>query len=73
MPKLPAMSGARAVKVFSRAGWGAVRQRGSHVVVLKQGSIASLSVPQHRQLAPGTPRSLIRASGMTVEEFTDFL
>jgi predicted RNA binding protein YcfA (HicA-like mRNA interferase family) len=49
------------------------RQRGSHVVLLKAGSIASLSVPQHRELAPGTLRSLIRAAGMTVEEFADLL
>jgi len=45
------------------------RQKGSHVVLLKQGHIASLSVPQHKELAPGMLRSLIRAAGMTVEEF----
>jgi predicted RNA binding protein YcfA (HicA-like mRNA interferase family) len=69
MPKLPVLSGAEAVKAFERAGWRADRQRGSHVVMLKPGHIASLSVPQHRELAPGTLRSLIRAAGMTVEEF----
>ncbi len=71
MPKLPVVSGAEAVKVFERAGWHKNRQRGSHVVMLKPGHIASLSVPQHRELAPGTLRSLIRASGMTVGEFID--
>ena len=71
MPKLPVVSGAEAVKVFGRAGWRKDRQRGSHVVMLKSGHIASLSVPQHRELAPGTLRSLIRASGMTVGEFID--
>ena len=70
MPKLPVISGAEAVKTFGRAGWRKDRQRGSHVVMLKAGEIASLSVPQHRELAPGTLRSLIRAAGMTVEEFT---
>ncbi|MCD4823545.1 MAG: type II toxin-antitoxin system HicA family toxin [Phycisphaerae bacterium] len=69
MPKLPVVSGAKAVKVFARAGWRKDRQRGSHVVMLKPGNIASLSIPQHRELAPGTLRALIRASGMTVEEF----
>lgn len=71
MPKLPAVSGADVVKAFERAGWRRVRQRGSHVVMLKAGHIASLSIPQHRELAPGTLRSLIRAAGMTVEEFAD--
>ena len=69
MPKLPVISGAEAVKAFERAGWRQDRQRGSHVIMLKPGHIASLSIPQHRELAPGTLRSLIRAAGMTVEEF----
>ena len=73
MPKLPVVSGPDAVKAFQRAGWRKDRQRGSHVVLLKAGEIASLSVPQHKQLAPGTLRSLIRAAGMTVEEFVDLL
>jgi hypothetical protein len=37
--------------------------------MLKTGHIASLSVPQHHELAPGTLRALIRAAGLTVEEF----
>ena len=73
MAKLPAISGAEAVKAFERAGWRRDRQRGSHVVMLKKGEMASLSVPQHRELAPGTLRSLIRAARMTVDEFVEML
>jgi len=73
MPRLPIVSGGQAIRAFERAGWKVNRQRGIHVVLLKTGHIASLSVPQHRELAPGTLRSLIRASGMTVTEFTDLL
>jgi predicted RNA binding protein YcfA (HicA-like mRNA interferase family) len=73
MPKLPVISGAEAVKAFERAGWRVDRQRGSHVVLLKTDSIVSLSVPQHRELAPGTLRALIRVAGMTVEEFAGLL
>lgn len=73
MPKLPTVSGAEAVKAFCRAGWRVDRQRGSHVVLLKEGSIASLSVPQHRELAPGTLRSLIRAADISVEAFIQYL
>jgi predicted RNA binding protein YcfA (HicA-like mRNA interferase family) len=67
MPKLPVISGEEAVRAFQRAGWHVDRRRGSHVVMLKSGSIASLSVPQHSELAPGTLRALVRAAGMTVE------
>lgn len=45
MVKLPVVSGADAVRAFQRAGWRVDRQRGSHVILLKPGSIASLSVP----------------------------
>jgi predicted RNA binding protein YcfA (HicA-like mRNA interferase family) len=69
MAKLPVISGAEAVRRFEHAGWRVDRQKGSHVILLKSGHIASLSVPQHKELAPGTLRALIRAAGMTVEEF----
>ena len=39
------------------------------MIVTKAGSIASLSIPDHRELAPGTLRKLIRCSGMSVEGF----
>jgi predicted RNA binding protein YcfA (HicA-like mRNA interferase family) len=70
---LPLISGAQAVKAFERAGWHQDRQRGSHVILIRAGHIASLSVPQHRELAPGTLRALIRAAGMSVEEFVALL
>ena len=73
MVRLPVVSGAEAVKGFQRDGWRVDRQRGSHVVLLKAGHIASLSVPQHPELAPGTLRALIRAAGLSVEEFAALL
>jgi predicted RNA binding protein YcfA (HicA-like mRNA interferase family) len=73
MPRLPVISGIQAVKAFQQAGWQVDRQRGSHVVLLKAGHIASLSIPQHKELAPGTLRSLLRAAEMTVEELLRLL
>ena len=43
------------------------------MVLTKDGSIVSLSVPDHRELAPGTLRKLIRLSGLSVEEFQESL
>jgi len=63
------LSGGKAVKVFERAGWTIDRQRGSHVILVKDGQPATLSVPDHKELAKGTLRSLIRAAGMTTEDF----
>ena len=71
MPKLPVVSGKECIRRLQHAGWCRNRQRGSHVVMLKAGRTASLSIPLHREPAPGTLRALIRAAGMTVEEFID--
>jgi predicted RNA binding protein YcfA (HicA-like mRNA interferase family) len=73
MAQLPAISGAEAIRAFKRAGWREDRQRGSHVILIKMGHHATLSIPQHRELAPGTLRGLIRASGLSVEEFVALL
>lgn len=69
MASLPSISGERAVRILQKAGWFKDRQHGSHVIPIKPGHPASLSVPQHRELAPGTLRALIRASGMSVGQF----
>jgi hypothetical protein len=39
------------------------------MILTKPGSFVSLSIPDHRELAPGTLRKLIRLAGLTVEEF----
>ena len=70
MPGLPVLSGSQVVRAFERAGWRLDRQRGSHAILVKPGQIASLSVPQHREVAPGTLRALVRASGMSMDEFS---
>ena len=73
MPKLPRISGRKAVRAFQRAGWEVARQRGSHVVLTKAGSIYTLSVPLHPVLGPGLLRDLIRKAELTVEEFAELL
>jgi predicted RNA binding protein YcfA (HicA-like mRNA interferase family) len=57
------------VRVLSRDCWQIHGQKGSHMMLIKDGSSATLSVPDHKEIAKGTLRSLIRASGMTVEQF----
>lgn len=73
MPKLPIISGMEAIKAFSSAGWIPHRQVGSHVVLRKEGSKVTLSVPKHKELKPGLLRGLIKAAGLSVEEFEKLL
>lgn len=68
-PTLPVVSGREVVRVFESLGWQIMRQSGSHIVMVKEGEMATLSVPDDREIAKGTLRSLIRAAGLTVSEF----
>jgi len=73
MPKLPIVSGKEPVTAFNKLGWQISRQRGSLVILTKEGSINTLSVPLHQTLGPGLLRDLIRVADITVDEFTQFL
>ena len=64
-------SGAEAVRKLQKAGWSAVRQKGSHVMLTKYGYPWTLSVPQHKELGPGLLRKLLRQADLTVKEFND--
>ena len=73
MARLPTVSGRQAVAAFERAGFEVKRQRGSHVILVKAGITATLSVPDHRQLKPGTLRALIRKAELTVDQFAELV
>jgi predicted RNA binding protein YcfA (HicA-like mRNA interferase family) len=69
MPALPSLNGREVVRILAKDGWEMVRPRGSHMILVKKGGMATLSVPDHKEVAKGTLRSLIRASNLTTEEF----
>jgi predicted RNA binding protein YcfA (HicA-like mRNA interferase family) len=73
MSALPVLSGRKAVRAFEKLGWQVVRQRGSHIIMVKEGEIATLSIPDHKEIAKGTLRSLVRTAGITVDEFANQL
>jgi predicted RNA binding protein YcfA (HicA-like mRNA interferase family) len=75
MPKLPLVSGAKAVKAFQRLGFFVDRQRGSHVVMKKittEGERGCV-IPMHKEIAPGTLRSALKMAGVSPEEFSNAL
>ena len=69
MPPLPTLRSQEVVHIFEHLGWTIARQRGSHIIMVKEGRVATLAVPAQREVAKGTLRSLIRAAGLTVSEF----
>jgi len=62
------ISGREAVRIFQKFGYVLDHQTGSHMI-LYHDSRPTLSIPDHRELAPGLLRGLIRKSGLTVDEF----
>ena len=69
--KISLCSGSEAVRKFQKAGWTAVRQKGSHVMMTKHGYQWTLSIPQHKELGPGLLRKLIRQADLTIKTFND--
>ena len=71
MPKLPVLSSQEVRRVLESHGFQLVRQRGSHMVMQRmlQGCTITVPVPDHDELRTGTLRSIIRQSGLAVEDF----
>jgi len=68
---LPRISGRDAVSAFRKLGYEVDRQKGSHIILRHhEAPFRRLTVPDHREIAKGTLRALIREAGITVEEFT---
>ncbi|MHB1708579.1 MAG: type II toxin-antitoxin system HicA family toxin [Thermoplasmataceae archaeon] len=74
MPKLPVISGIKAVKALTRAGFFIDHQTGSHIIMRKEGNKpVTISVPKHKEMKMGTLRIMIKQAGLTVEEFLKLL
>jgi predicted RNA binding protein YcfA (HicA-like mRNA interferase family) len=69
MSRLPVCSGQDAIRVFEKVGYQVDHQTGSHII-LRHPLMRRLTVPNHRELARGTLRALIREAGLTKEEFS---
>jgi predicted RNA binding protein YcfA (HicA-like mRNA interferase family) len=72
--RLPALRPVEVVRALERAGWQVHRQRGSHIVMHKEGVPFLITVPLHRRDLPrGTLRDIIKDAGLTVDEFLELL
>ena len=72
MSRLPVCSGQDAVRVFQKVGYEIDHQTGSHII-LRHPNLRRLTVPNHRELAKGTLRSIIREAGISKERFVELL
>jgi len=72
--KLPVVSGLEIVKALSKIGYEVDYQTGSHII-LRQNRYPyrRMTVPNHREIAKGTLRAIIRQTGLSAEEFLELL
>jgi len=74
MPRLPVVSARDAIAAFRKCGYEIDHQTGSHIIMRNtEPPHRRLTIPNHKELAKGTLRSLIRQAGMTVDEFAQLL
>ena len=76
MSGLPVIGGREGVRALIKAGFVVDRIAGSHHLMVFPGDpTRTVTVPVHagRDLKPGTLRSIIRQTRLTVEEYSEFL
>lgn len=70
MSTLPRVSGREVVNALAKFGYKEDRQRGSHIILRQlEYPHRRIVVPDHKEVAKGTLRSIIRHTGLTVDEF----
>jgi predicted RNA binding protein YcfA (HicA-like mRNA interferase family) len=71
---LPHVSGRKVVKALLKIGYEKDRQKGSHIVMRQiRYPHRRIVVPDHKEIAKGTLRTIIRHVGLTLEEFAKLL
>jgi len=61
----------KVIKILNKFGFEVTRQRGSHLILKKDGKI--ISVPRHSPIAMPTLRSILVQAGISEEDFVKFL
>jgi len=60
--------------MLGKMGYNKDHQTGSHIILRQENSPhRRLTVPDHKELAKGTLRAIVRQAGLTVEEFKTLL
>jgi predicted RNA binding protein YcfA (HicA-like mRNA interferase family) len=71
---LPRVSGREVVVALAKLGYEKDRQKGSHIVLRQMAyPHRRLVVPDHKEIAKGTLRAIIKQAGLTAEELIELL
>jgi len=69
------VSGKEVIKIISKIGFKTIRQKGSHVFMMKEAENKKVTtvVPLHDEIDRGTLLEIIRQIGLTKEEFLELI
>lgn len=73
MPKLPGISGGELIRILERKGYRHMRTKGSHVRLYPpefSPALKKVTVPLHKQLKTGTLISIMKDTGLTLEDLS---
>ena len=73
MSQLPLISGAECIKALEKVDFFVDRQRGSHIILIREEPRTTVTVPNHKELDKGTLRAIIRQADLTVDDFVTLL
>lgn len=74
MPKLPAISPKKLVKIFERLGFEVDHISGSHFVLYRAADKKRLTIPCHaKDLPKGTLLAILRQAGIDKDQLKDLL
>ena len=68
MSKFPLLSGKQVIKILQKIGYYIRDQKGSHVH-LRHPIRPPLTIPNHREVARGTLREIIKQAGLSNDDF----
>jgi predicted RNA binding protein YcfA (HicA-like mRNA interferase family) len=71
LSRLPLLSWREVVKVLAKAGFQVARQKGSHLILIKDEYV--VPVPKHKEIKKGLLMEIIAEAGLTREEFLKLL
>lgn len=70
MPRLPVLSAKELIKIFEKAGYFSVRQKGSHIR-MQHINKDPFTIPNHKTIGRGLLKKILRDSKISVEEFNN--
>jgi predicted RNA binding protein YcfA (HicA-like mRNA interferase family) len=74
LSKLPLISGKQICKLFGKIGYFIDHQTGSHIILRhNEPPFRRITVPNHKEIARGTLRAIIRQAGISIDEFEGLL